>query len=195
MCLHVVSVCCAGTGAYTTEHVALAEPQDLPGATETRNQGSGAVGGGGATLLTASPRRGARGGQVWPGWRAATGLTHLTCRPSCCTPRAGSSDTPSTPAWWAPRRRTPPGPRRGICGRERRDLVPTTWLARTALPSLGAPQASVVAARSLGSPSRTFSPTPFQQGPPMVSLLCAPQPSPADVPLGPAHSSREPSTH
>lgn len=81
------------------------EPRDLPGAEEPRGRGP---------VLTAAPWRGA-------GCRAARARTHLTCRPSCCTPRAGSSGTPSTPAWWAPRRRTPRGPRWRTCGRERID--------------------------------------------------------------------------
>lgn len=51
---------------------------------------------------------------------AASGLTHLTCRPSCCTPRAGSSDTQWTRGGWVPRTRTPPGLRQETWTGERR---------------------------------------------------------------------------
>ena len=117
-----------------------AEPQDLPGAKETRDQDSG-VGeehpGAESILLAALPWSGAPGQQVSePGCRVASGVTHLTCRPSCCTPRAGSSGSLSTPAWWAPRRRTPQGPRWGTCGRERRDQALTAGRCH---PSLGSP--------------------------------------------------------
>lgn len=78
-----------------------------------------------------------------PGWSLGRGLTHLTCRPSCCTPRAASSDTPSTPAWWAPRRRTPPGPRWQTCGQERRLALNLWCLPHPApLPGQAAPRCS-----------------------------------------------------
>lgn len=127
VCVHV---CVWGTPTLLSTWDLTAEPQDLPGAEETRDRDCGTRTGAGAeaTLLTALPQRGAWGGWVSePGWRAASGLTHITCRPSCCTPRAGSSDTPSTPAWWAPRRRTLPGLRWRIWGQKTREQVVTAW--------------------------------------------------------------------
>lgn len=102
-------------------------------------------------------------GRHWP--------THLMCRPSCCTPRAGSSDTPSTPAWWAPRRHTPPGPQRGICGQERRDQVLRSW--STAHP----PPGPVVSA-PLYSHLPEHSAQDLSSRDCTVSLLCTPRPQP-----------------
>lgn len=135
-----------------------------------------------ATLLTASPRggdsgsrSGRAGGHHWP--------THLMCRPSCCTPRAGSSDTPSTPAWWAPRRHTPPGPRRGICGRERRDQVLTTW--RTA----HSPPGPVVSAPLSTVAFQNIQPKTFLAGTALSPYSVHHGPShPADAPVSWAHS-------
>lgn len=79
----------------------------------------------GTTLPAASIQRGWRSCRkqvveqtlsLGRGRRATSGLGHITCRPSCCTPRAGSPDTLLTPAWWAPRRRIRPYPRWRTCG-------------------------------------------------------------------------------
>ena len=137
---------CLGTRAYVLLSLweLIAEPQGLPGAKETRDQDSGAGGehrGAESILLAASPWSRAPGQQVSePGCRVASGMTHLTCRPSCCTPRAGSSSSLSTPAWWAPRRRTPPGPRWGTCGQERGDQALTAGRCH---PLLGSPRGPV----------------------------------------------------
>lgn len=110
MCLHVCTCMCVQVCACLCVHTALreqvfillsvwdssAKPQDPPGAKEARNPGPWALqrGPGWRPPLHHVTLERSLGGQVWPGRRAAAGRTHLTCRPSCCTPRAESSDTP-----------------------------------------------------------------------------------------------------
>lgn len=140
-----------------------------------------------------SPWRGARpAGLAWLEGRS--GQTHLTCRPSCCRPRAGSSGTRSTPAWWAPRRRTPPGPRCGTCGRERRDQALTSRRAAPH-PHPGAARGPVASAAPSGSPPRTFSPKALLGGLPVASPLCAPRPPPPPLWVLPRSAPQSPGGH
>lgn len=174
---------CWGPGAYTTKHVALLSHRTCLGPSRPGTRAHGPCRGPGrrppSSLLRLAEETGAAGLAALEG---TTGLTHLMCRPSCCTPRAGSSDTPSTPTWWAPRRHTPPGPRRGICGRERRDQVLTTW--HTAHP----PPGPVVSAPLSTVTSQSIQSKTFLAGTALSPYSVHHGPShPADAPVSWAH--------